>query len=273
MVAVIGDPISHSLSPIIHNAAFGAMGLDFVSVACPVPDGSAPPAVAGVRALGLRGVSVTMPHKAAVLAELDRLTPVATALGAVNCIFRDHEDDAVLVGDNTDGEGFLRGLRADFGLDPAGARCVVLGAGGAARAVVLALAGAGVATVAVANRDAGRGRAAADLAGAKGRVLARADVAAELAAADLVVNATSVGMGTDPSAPCDTQVLHAGQIVADLVYHPLATPLVREAAVRGARSANGVSMLVHQAAVALTRWTGREAPVEAMSRAVADAFR
>ena len=126
---MIGDPISHSLSPVIHNAAFGAMGLDFVSVACPVPDGAAPTAVAGMRALGLRGLSVTMPHKAAVLAELDRLTPVATALGAVNCISRDPEDDAVLVGDNTDGDGFLRGLQADFGLDPAGARCVVLGAG------------------------------------------------------------------------------------------------------------------------------------------------
>lgn len=270
---MIGDPISHSLSPVIHNAAFGAMGLDFVSVACPVPDGAAPTAVAGMRALGLRGLSVTMPHKAAVLAELDRLTPVATTLGAVNCISHDPEDDAVLVGDNTDGDGFLRGLQTDFGLDPAGARCVVLGAGGAARAVVLALAGAGADLVAVANRDDGRARAAADLAGARGRVLARADVAAELAAADLVVNATSVGMGTDRSVPCDTELLHEGQAVADLVYHPLETTLVRDATARGARSANGVSMLVHQAAVALERWTGQQAPVGAMSRAVAAAIR
>jgi hypothetical protein len=116
-------------------------------VAFPVAAGQADGAISGVRALGVRGLSVTMPHKADVIPFLDRLTATAQALGAVNCVFRDRDDDQVLVGDNTDGAGFLGGLRTDFGLDPAGRRCVVLGAGGAARAVVLALAEAGAAAV------------------------------------------------------------------------------------------------------------------------------
>jgi len=124
VAGVIGDPVRHSLSPAIHNAGFRALGLDWVFLAFPVLQGEAPAAVEGARALGLQGLSVTMPHKAAVAAAVDRLTPAAATLGAVNCVFRDPQDGA-LVGDNTDGAGFLGGLRADFGLDVEGARCVV----------------------------------------------------------------------------------------------------------------------------------------------------
>lgn len=129
VVGVIGDPVGHSLSPRLHNAAFDALGLDWVSVAFPVPDGSATDAVAGMRALGIAGLSVTMPHKTAVVALVDRLTPVADVLGAVNCLYRDGD---VLVGDNTDGIGFVASLWRGAGFDPDGRRCLVIGAGGAA---------------------------------------------------------------------------------------------------------------------------------------------
>jgi len=261
VVGVIGDPVAHSLSPAIHNAAFAALGLDWVFVAFPVPAGEAPAAVDAVRALGIRGLSVTMPHKAAVLDALDRLTPTAAALGAVNCICRDHQ--GALVGDNTDGAGFVGGLRADFGFDPAGARCVVLGAGGAARAVVRALAGAGASAVQVVNRTGVTAAVAAALAGPVGSV-AGPDV---VAGADLVVNATPVGMAGDVGLPCDPSLLGPGQVVAELVYHPARTPFMAAAHDQGARTANGLSMLVHQAAVAFELWTGSPAPVEVMAEA------
>ncbi len=183
----------HSLSPAIHNAAFSASGLDWVFVALPVPDGGGAEAVDAMRVLGLEGLSVTMPHKAAVIAGVDRLTPTADSLDAVNCVFRDPGDRSILVGDNTDGAGFLAGLADDFGFDVAQRRCVVLGAGGAARAVVLALAGAGAASIVVVNRSPARARAAAALAGGAGGV-ATVDA---VAGADLVVNATPVGMAGD----------------------------------------------------------------------------
>ena len=265
---MIGWPVAHSLSPALHNAAFTAAALDWVFVALPVAPGRGADAVAGARALGLGGLSVTMPHKADVAAAVDRLTPTAAALGAVNCVFRDPGDDDVLVGDSTDGDGFLAGLRDDFGLDPSGATCVGLGAGGAARAVVLALAGAGAAAVRVVNRTPERAEAAAALAGEAGSA-APVDAVAD---ADLVVNATPVGMGGNTGLPVPAQLLGPGQVVAELVYHPAETPLMAAARERGARTANGSSMLVHQAAVAFERWTGRPAPVDVM-RAAAGAGR
>src|SRR5690606_33520126 len=147
---VIGMPVRHSLSPAIFNAAFAASGLDWAYLAFEVPDGAAGLAMGGVRALGLEGVSVTMPHKAAVIAGLDRLGADAEALHAVNCV---HREGAELVGHNTDGPGFVDALQVDEGLDLAGRTVTVVGAGGAARAVIRALAGAGVRSVVVVNRS------------------------------------------------------------------------------------------------------------------------
>ncbi|HXX91479.1 MAG TPA: shikimate dehydrogenase [Acidimicrobiales bacterium] len=265
VVGVMGEPVGHSLSPLLHNAAFDALGLDWVSVGFPVPAGGVPAAFAGIRALGIVGLSVTMPHKEDAAAAVDTLTPVATRLGAVNCVVR---EDGMLVGDSTDGAGFVASLHRGPGFDPAGARCVVVGAGGAARAVVLALADAGAESVVVVNRSPARAAAAAVLAGAAGSV---GDPEA-VRHADLVVQATPVGMArgsaTDDMVPFDPDLLRPGQVVADLVVHPLETPLLRAAAQRGATPLPGLGMLVHQAALALERWTGRAAPVEAMWRAV-----
>lgn len=260
VAAVIGDPVRHSLSPTILNAAFDATGLDWVFTAFAVPEGGAADAVAAVRSLGLGGLSVTMPHKAAAAGAVDRLAGDAAVLGVVNCVVPDGTD---LVGHSTDGPGLVASLREDAGTDPAGARCVVLGAGGAARAVVAALAAAGAAEVVVVNRTASRGGAAAALAGAVGRVGRAEDVAT----ADVVVNATSVGMSHSPGLPVDPDLLRAGQVVVDAVYQPLRTELLAAAESAGAVAVDGLGMLVHQAAVAFALWTGEAAPVEAMRAA------
>lgn len=259
LAAVIGDPVRHSRSPAIHNAAFRALGLDWSYVAFEVPDGGAAGAVAAMRALDIRGLSVTMPHKAAVAGLVDELTDVARRLDAVNCV---RWEGAALVGDNTDGAGFVASL-ADAGVSPADRRCVVLGAGGAARAVVLALAGAGAASVAVVNRTASRAHDAARLAGAVGSVGGDA----EIAEADLVVNATSIGMGDSGEVPLDVGLLGDATVVADLVYQPLVTPLLAAAAARGATTVDGLGMLVHQAAIASESWTGVAPPIDVMRAA------
>lgn len=261
VAAVIGHPVRHSLSPVIFNAAFRALDLDWVFVAFPVMAGDHERALDGVRALGIEGLSVTMPHKTAVARSVDRLTDDARALDAVNCVTREGDE---LIGHNTDGPGFVQALRRETGFDPAGRRCAVVGAGGAARAVVLALARADAAEVVVVNRTVARGEVAAALAGDRGRP---ADEAA-LAEADLVVNATPVGMAALPTLPFDAEVLHAGQVVADLVYEPAETALLREARARGLVAVNGLGMLVHQAALQFERFTSRQAPLEVMEAAV-----
>lgn len=262
---VIGWPVRHSLSPVIHGAAFAATGLDWAYLAFPVAPGDAPAAIEGMRALGIEGLSVTMPHKTSVAALVDRTTADATALGAVNCVFRDGDD---LVGDNTDGAGFVDSLRSDEDLDPAGMHCVVFGAGGAARAVVRALAAAGADRVSVVNRRADRAETAAALAGDRG-VVAETKVIGD---ADLIVNATPLGMGDDRSVPFHADSSASGAVIVDLVYHPAVTPLLAAATGAERRTIGGLGMLVHQAARAFERWTGTAAPTEAMSAAARDAL-
>lgn len=269
VAAVIGDPVRHSLSPTLHNAAYRSLGLDWVYVALPVGAGHAAAAVGAMRTLGLAGLSVTMPHKAAAAAAVDRLSPTAARLGVVNTVT---PRDGELHGDSTDGPGLLDALRAEHAWAPAGRRCLVVGAGGAARAVVLALAQAGAAEVVVTARRDEAARAAAELAGAAGRV----GPAAEADGADLVVNATPAGMAGGP-APADLPAglepsrLGPGQLVVDLVYAPAVTPLLAAAAAAGAATAGGLGMLVHQAARQVAAWTGLGAPVAEMWAAATSA--
>lgn len=264
IVGVMGDPVAHSLSPVLHNTAFAAMGLDWASIAFRVRAGETEQAVAGVRALGVRGVSVTMPHKGEAARLADRLSATARVLRAVNCLSL---EDGMLVGHNTDGAGFLESLRRGAGFDPGGRRCVVAGAGGAARAVVLALAEAGSDQVTVVNRTAARAEAAAALAGSRGRV----GVPEDAEDADLVVNATPAGMGgaaPDARPPIPPELLHHGQVAVDLIYEPRVTAWLAAARARGAAGVEGLGMLVHQAAAQLRVWTGDEVPVEEMWAAV-----
>jgi shikimate dehydrogenase len=266
VVGVIGDPVAHSLSPLLHNTAFAELGLDWVSVGFPVPAGQARPALAGAQALGVRGLSVTMPHKGEVSALVDRSSTLATRLGAVNCVI--FGDDGSSSGENTDGPGLVAALRRGDRFDPADQRCLVVGAGGAARAVVAALADAGASEVTVVNRTEDRARDAAELAGPAGRVGSPTDASH----CQLVVNATPLGMdgATAGEWPIDPGLLVAGQVVVDLVYHPAMTPWLAAARQQGAVVSNGLGMLVHQAALQLAAWTEMEPPVDAMWQAVSD---
>lgn len=271
LAGVIGSPVRHSLSPTLMNAAFTATGLDWTYVAFDVAVERFPDALVGARALGIAGLSVTMPHKDAAAACVDELSPVAQRLGAVNCIAN---VGGALVGHNTDGEGFVRSLASDLGFTPQGRRCVVLGAGGAARSVVLSLALSGAEEVVVVNRTFDRAERAASLAGDRGRVVSPDLAHSDLADADLVVNATSLGMDGVGAheLPCDPTPFHDGQVVVDLVYRPLVTTWIVEASARGALVANGVPMLAQQAAVQFEIWTGVDAPIDVMTDAVADSL-
>jgi shikimate dehydrogenase len=279
VAGVIGDPVRHSLSPALHNAAFRALGLDWVYVAFHVRAGQGSQAVEAMRTLDLAGLSVTMPHKAEVARSVDRLGPVAAELGAVNTVSwsRDSEE-AELVGESTDGAGFIDSVRGDEGFDPAGRSAVVLGAGGAARAVTLSLAGAGARSVTVVARSAEAARECSFLAGRAGRPIEASDregVRDSVADADLIVNATPSGMTGNVPVPFDLDPawLNSRQFVADLVYSPAVTPLLVMARERGAARSNGLGMLLHQAARQVELWTGRAPPLEEMSAAALAAMR
>jgi len=260
LVGIIGDPVRHTKSPLMLNAAFAEAGLDFQMFAMPVAEGQVRSAIEGLRSLGIVGCSVTMPHKSAVVEHLDACSEVAVVLNAVNCIRRDGD---ALIGENTDGAGFLRGLAHDVGFDPAGRRCAVVGAGGAARAVVLALAGAGASQVLVVNRTYSKAEAAAALAPDVGSV----GDESSLRDVELIVQATSVGMFDGDCSAVPSTLFRSGQIVADLIYHPTVTPTMSAASARGCVVTNGLSMLIHQGAAAFEHWAGRPAPIEAMIQA------
>jgi len=256
----------------MHNAAFAAAGLNWCYVALPVGRARLADALRGLAALGAAGANVTVPHKEAALAYLDEISDEARAIGAVNTIRVDGER---LAGYNTDGGGLLDALRIDGGMTVDGARAVVIGAGGAARAAAFALADAAAASVVIANRNWDR---AASLAADVRRALPRRAVeavpldgaaAGRIREATLLVQATTVGSGAERAqTPVAQEALHPGLVVMDMVYEPRETVLLREARARGCRTVEGRSMLVYQGARAFELWTGRPAPTDVMRRAV-----
>lgn len=268
VVGVIGDPIAHTRSPAIFNAAFAAVGLNWVYVAFPAPAGDGGHAVRAARALGLVGLNVTMPHKADAAWACDELTPDAAALGAVNVV--SVQEGGRLLGASTDGEGLVRSLREE-GYDPSGRSVLVCGAGGAARAVARALGAAGAdVTVAARRKDAAES-AAGLVDGPHGTTAAAASLAeVDPRAFALVVNATPLGMQGEPG-PIPVERLNPGQLVVDTVYHPMETPFLAAARARGIPAVNGLGMLVHQAALAFEQWTGVAAPLDAMRAAAGGA--
>ncbi len=252
---MIGNPVHHSLSPALHNAGFAATGVDWVYTAFEVQQGSAAAALDAMRVLGFGGLSVTMPHKEAVAGLVDELDPAAAALRSVNTVVP--LGDGRLKGYSTDGAGFVESLSAQH-VEIAGKHVGVLGGGGAARAIIDAVARAGAARVTVVNRSAERANDAVALAPIA--AVGRAD---DLRHCDIVVNATSVGMGSD-ELPLDVGLLHAGQVVADIVYHPRCTALLSAAAGVGAFTVEGLGMLVHQAILQQRLWTGVSADAAVM---------
>jgi shikimate dehydrogenase len=270
---LLGYPVTHSASPAIHRAAFSAIGLNAAYLPWPVSPEHLPLAVQGLRSMeNLLGANVTVPHKEAILAHLDGLTPEAQAIGAVNTIV---PRGGTLVGDNTDGTGFLTALREGLGGETQGLGAVVLGAGGAARAVAVALARAGARRLLLLNRTLER---ANQLAECVGRHSSTCEVSAqtlhphwrvpEVAGIRLLINTTSVGLHSNDPPLFDYASLSAETLVCDLIYSPPETPLLQAARATGCPAANGLGMLVHQGALAFERWTGKAAPIRAMWEAV-----
>lgn len=270
--AVIGDPVEHSLSPELHNAAFGACGLDFAYVAFHVKRGNGREAVAAVRTLDLRGLSVTIPHKVDVIPHLDEVDPVARHIGSVNTIVN---REGRLAGYSTDGPGALRALAAE-GVDPAGRQVLLLGSGGAARALAFTLSTLSpLPNVHILGIEADELNALAgdltektDLPVESGE-LTEASVREHLMQADVVIHATPVGMTPKVDAtvvPADA--IRPEQAIFDVVYTPLETKLLREARAAGATAVPGLGMFVHQAAIQFELWTGQTAPIDLMTDTV-----
>ena len=259
VAGVIGSPVQHSLSPALHNAAFAQLGIDWVYVALSVPRGETRRALDAMRLFGLGGLSVTMPHKEAVIDDVDDLDTAAGLLRSINTVVP--RADGRLVGYSTDGSGFVASLTA-AGVGVQGRTVCLLGAGGAARAIAEALGRSGAARVAVINRTPVSAEVTATLAGPVGVL----GTAADVRSADILVNATSIGMST-VEIPCDPADLRAGQVVADIVYHPRETALLKAARAAGATTVDGLGMLVHQAALQQQLWHGTLPEVTAMTLA------
>ena len=281
-LGIIGFPIGHSISPVFQQAALDCCAIPARYRAYNVHPEDVAAFVAELRLPAILGINVTVPHKEAVIPFLDNLDDWAAEAGAVNTIVHRR---GRLTGYNTDGYGFLRALREGAGFDPAGSRALILGAGGAARGVVLALAREKVAQLTIANRTAGRAETLARLAQSRGvaaaalplPATANPDPALAAAArqADLIVNCTTIGMAHGPQAdgvPLPWQLLAPGALVYDLVYNPPKTRLLGEAAQAGIATLGGIEMLVYQGAAAFELWLERPAPVPEMLAAATRAM-
>lgn len=275
VLGVIGHPIEHTSSPAMHNAALEALGLDGVYVAFHVPPDGLERAIAGMRGLEIGGLNITVPHKVDVMAHLDEISAEAQAIGAVNTIAN---RDGRLSGYNTDAYGVMESLRQEGGMERLPATVALLGAGGAARAILYALLQRQeVEEIVLLNRTVKKAEAlAADLDpnGTKVRV-GSLDGQASLHQAGLLINSTSVGMHPNTEASPVEEIdacLHDGMLVLDIVYKPLETTLMRQAKSRGARALNGLGMLVFQGARSFEIWTGEKPPTDVMRHAALQRF-
>jgi shikimate dehydrogenase len=265
IVCCMGQPVAGNPTQFMMEKAFAAAGLDWRYLTFEVPAGKLPDAMAGFRALGFRGGNFTIPHKVAVIPFLDALSPAAETMQAVNCV---HRVDDRLIGENTDGKGFVQALR-ELG-DFTGKRTAIVGAGGAARAIAIELALAGSGPLTIVNRAAERGQQLVELVKAKTPVAAAftplEGVWSVPDDVDLLVNATSVGLGdSDAELPIAADSLRPETIIADVVFNPPDTWLLRLARDRGCRTVDGLGMLVNQAVISFAIWTGQR-PDEAVMR-------
>ena len=266
--ALIGDPVEHTMSPVMHNAAFKKLGLDYIYIPFRVRAEELARAVDGMRALSMRGFNVTIPHKVTIIPMLDSIDPIAEKIGAVNTVVNDNGE---LTGYNTDATGFLQAL-LEQGVEPGGKDVVVLGAGGASRAISYILAERD-ARLTVLNRQLEMDwavelarRIHEDL-GKEVRVfeLSSGKLETVLEGADILINATSVGMSPNSEeSPVSAELIKPDLVVFDIVYNPIRTKLLREAEAAGARTGSGVDMLAWQGALAFEKWVGQPAPLNLM---------
>jgi shikimate dehydrogenase len=268
LYGVFGDPVRHSRSPLMMNRAFQEMSINAAYAAFHVKPDRLGNAIAGIRALGFRGVNVTIPHKVEVMQHLDAIDEGARIIGAVNTIVN---ENGKLTGYNTDGIGYVRSLREETGIELEGMRVLLLGAGGAARGVAYALAKSGVKRIEIANRTTDR---AIELASAIGEYTDTESIGLEhladrMGSVDLIVNTTSAGMHPNiAELPMNAELIEPEHIVSDLIYNPRITRFLKEAEARGAKIHGGLGMFIYQGAYALEYWTGDAAPTAAMRQIV-----
>lgn len=258
--AVIGDPIDHSLSPALLNSAFAHSELDAVYVAFRISEHDLGAAIHSVRILGIAGLSVTMPHKESIIAHLDGVTARSRSLNSVNCVYW---DNGRLIGDSTDGPALVESIELEMGESLAGKRVMLVGTGGAARAIALALSESGVKEITVIGRRDEAVEKVVELGGS----VARSGKIDEAPGADVLINATSLGMEDTSGAgrsPIPPNLIGKDHFVCDIIYFPMVTPLLEEALGVGARVSNGIGMLTLQAAKAFSIWTGMTAPTQIM---------
>jgi shikimate dehydrogenase len=267
---VIGDPVEHSLSPVMHNAAFKELNLDFVYVAFTVRKDELRNAIAGARSLQVHGLNVTMPHKTAIMKHLDEIDPTATSIGAINTVLN---ADGKLVGYITDGVGAIKALKENS-VSPEGKKLLLLGAGGAAKAIAFHVAQE-VEELKILNRTAQKANDLAEALHKKfdkkvsGNTLSSETIKKELEDTDILVNATSVGMHPNVNQSLvDSTWLRPDLCVMDIIYNPLETKLTKDAKSVEAKVISGIEMLVYQGAASFEIWTNHPAPVEAMKEAI-----
>jgi shikimate dehydrogenase len=275
LVACFGQPVAENPTGAMQEAAFRALGLNWRYLTVEVPPERLSDAISGMRAFGMKGINLTIPHKVAVIEYLDQISPDAAIIGAVNTVRRDGDR---LIGENTDGKGFLCGVRTDAGIDPRNKRVVVLGAGGAARAIVTELALAGASDVLVLNRSVSRGQQMVAGLVSKTKAPIRfepwQDTYAVAGDTDILVNATSIGLypDVDSMPPVDLRGTHPGTLVCDVVFNPPDTRLIRAARQRGLPVLDGLAMLVYQGVIGFELWTGQKAPETVMKDALRNAL-
>jgi shikimate dehydrogenase len=275
LVGVFGHPVAENPTIIMQEAAFEATGLNWRYLTIEVLPEDLEDAIKGLRAMNMRGINLTIPHKVEVLKYLDEIAPDAALIGAVNTVRRQGKK---LIGENTDGKGFLRSLKEDAKIDPTDKQAVILGAGGAARAISVELALAGTKQITIVNRTIARGRELVNLLNEKTDAKAtfvewnnRFEIPFET---DILVNATSIGLFPDIETKPDIMYSDIGSemIVCDVIPNPPLTVFLKEAESRGAKTLDGLGMLVYQGAIGFTMWTGLEAPVDAMYQALKKEF-
>ena len=271
LVGVFGHPVAENPTIVMIEAAFKEMNLNWRYLTLEVMPDDLEDAVKGMKAMNMSGMNLTIPHKVEVLKYLDRIAEDAKLMGAVNTI---RVEDGQLIGENTDGKGFLRSLKVDAGLDPEGCECTILGAGGAARAICVELALAGIRKITVVNRTAARGMELVALINEKTpaeAVFSEWNSSYDVSeSTDILVNATSIGLFPDVAAEPDINYdsITGKMVVCDVIPNPPQTPFLNKAAARDAKTLNGLGMLVYQGAIGFKMWTGLDAPVDTMYQAL-----
>ncbi|BCG58182.1 shikimate dehydrogenase [Paenibacillus sp. URB8-2] len=269
LLGVIGSPISHSKSPVMHTAGLNALGIQGAYVPLHVAQGKVGETIQAIRTLNFRGINVTLPHKLAVIEHLDRVDRAAEAIGAVNTIVN---DNGILTGYNTDGIGYVRSLKSEAVSELSGKRIMIIGAGGASRGIVDALLQESPSAVIIVNRDEEKAKRLAEDWKSRGDIkgIGLDQIGRYIGGTDILINTTSVGMHPHTGdMPIDPDIIPEGIVVSDLIYNPLHTRLLLESrSRRGCTIHGGVGMFIYQGAYALEYWTGMPAPVDVMREAL-----